>query len=228
MLLFAVPALAQESNWSGVYVGLSAGYSQGKEKGTVNLGGDQMSGQIKIMGNLFGAQLGYNYEFRNKFVLGLEGDMGKGNVARSETTDSTGTRPVEELDVPNITSKTTTQLNWLNTNRLRLGYSLGRFLPYVTGGGAYGSVKTTADMNGGGVGVTINSKIKQSATGYALGAGLEYAVSRKYRIKVEYLYTELRMTRASVASSYDGVSSQISIGEDLMSDMVRISVARHF
>ena len=36
-----------------------------------------------------------------------------------------------------------TENTWLGTARARLGYSFGRFMPYVTGGAAFGDIKTT-------------------------------------------------------------------------------------
>ena len=61
----------------------------------------------------------------------------------------------------------------------------GQFLPYVTGGVAFTEGKvslTTPDVPGDSV---IG---KKTLTGYAAGAGLEYALSPNWSVKGEYMH----------------------------------------
>jgi outer membrane immunogenic protein len=75
-----------------------------------------------------------------------------------------------------------TDNNWLTTVRGRVGYSVDRLLPYVTGGAAIGNVKahlgTLAEQSDGRVGWTV-------------GAGAEFAFFRNWSAKIEYLYVNL-------------------------------------
>jgi outer membrane immunogenic protein len=73
-------------------------------------------------------------------------------------------------------------LDWFGTVRGRFGYSSGPALFYVTGGLAYGEVKTSAAVAGrtifAGTGTTVNNfsgSFNDSSvrTGWTLGAGIE-------------------------------------------------------
>ena len=68
-----------------------------------------------------------------------------------------------------VTCETTN--TWLATFRGRIGYAFDRWLPYFTGGGAYGNVKATVNAPAVGVAVSTSS----SQLGWTVGGGLEYA-----------------------------------------------------
>jgi outer membrane immunogenic protein len=76
-----------------------------------------------------------------------------------------------------------TRQTWFGTARGRLGYAgWDRWLPYFTGGAAFGGIKTTT---GAGVEDT------QNRFGWTLGGGIEYALMSNWTAKVEYLYADL-------------------------------------
>ena len=62
----------------------------------------------------------------------------------------------------------------------RVGYAFDRILPYIKGGYASSEVKSTASPP------FVGFNDKQQLQGWALGAGLEYAVHRNVTIGVEY------------------------------------------
>jgi outer membrane immunogenic protein len=64
---------------------------------------------------------------------------------------------------------------------LRLGYSIDRFLPYVTGGVSIGQF--TADILGQPLGVNSNLTFNWTA-----GAGVEFVISGPVTGKLEYLF----------------------------------------
>jgi outer membrane immunogenic protein len=80
-----------------------------------------------------------------------------------------------------------TENNWLATFRGRLGYAFDQWLPYITGGGAYGKVAATVDVPP--VGFAISSSSNQ--LGWTFGVGLEYAFLSNWSAKIEYLYVDL-------------------------------------
>ncbi|HSP50944.1 MAG TPA: outer membrane protein [Pseudolabrys sp.] len=115
------------------------------------------------------APSGYNYQM-GQAVFGLEGDGDWSNIRGSTSGGAcTGT-------------SCETRNSWLATARGRLGYALGRFMPYVTGGAAFGDIKTSI----AGVGDTRTTK-----TGWTVGGGLEAAIAGPWTAKVEYLYVDL-------------------------------------
>ena len=73
---------------------------------------------------------------------------------------------------------------YFGTVRARVGVAFDRFLPYVTGGWAYGNVKTSIP------GLAFSSD-RTHTGGWAVGAGVEYAFTNNLIGGVEYLYVDL-------------------------------------
>ena len=74
-----------------------------------------------------GLQLGYDYMFSSRVVLGIEGDVSSGGSKATTIADATGTSSVES----NVFDS--------ETARVRLGYALEDILLYGTGGLAWSS-----------------------------------------------------------------------------------------
>jgi outer membrane immunogenic protein len=79
-----------------------------------------------------------------------------------------------DIAATDMTSAAGVSLDYIGTVRARVGYAADRTLFYVTGGYAYTELST---------GLT--------GDGYALGAGIEYAFSRNWSAKVEYMFHNL-------------------------------------
>ena len=150
-------------NWTGFYAGINAGYGWG----TSNWDIPAVSNSPK--GFLVGGTLGYNYQ-TGSFVWGLEGDIGWADVKGSVDCGL------------GLTCETANR--WLGTVRGRVGYAFDRFLPYLTGGGAFGSVR--ASINPGPVVSATDTRM-----GWTFGGGLEYAFLGNWTAKIEYLYVDL-------------------------------------
>ncbi|WP_311030447.1 outer membrane protein [Mesorhizobium koreense] len=113
------PVVVPVFSWTGLYLGANLGY------GWANAGPDDDNGFVG------GGQIGYNYEFDNHLVLGIEGDM-----------DATGW----QFDGNDV--------DYTITGRGRLGYAFDRWMVYGTGGIAYakaGDLKDTGWVAGAGV-----------------------------------------------------------------------------
>lgn len=149
--------------WTGFYVGANAGYAWGN----VNAGAFRLARTVSIGdidGFTGGGQVGYNYQM-GQFVLGVETDIQGADLSAS---NGFGDRVRTE---------------YFGTVRARVGVAFDRFMPYVTGGWAYGNVKTSI--------VGLGSTDKTHTGGYAVGGGLEYAFTNNWSAKVEYLYVDL-------------------------------------
>jgi outer membrane immunogenic protein len=153
------PVVVPVYNWTGFYVGINGGGAFGKSAWDT-------AGNRNVDGGLVGGTVGYNYQF-GQAVAGVEGDI--------DWTDINGTGNTA-CPVGCKTSNT-----WLSTVRGRLGYAADRFMPYVTGGAAFGNIRATV---GGLQTGTTN-------TGWTLGGGLEAALAANWTAKVEYLYVDL-------------------------------------
>ncbi len=153
-------------NWTGFYAGINAGYGFG----TTTWSGFPAANS-KPAGFLAGGTLGYNWQ-SGSIVYGIEGDFDWADVKK--TVDC----------APAITCET--KNDWLATFRGRVGYAFDRWLPYITGGGAYGNVKATVSSPVGGLASASSNQL-----GWTVGAGLEYAFLGNWTAKLEYLYVDL-------------------------------------
>jgi len=164
--------------WTGFYIGINGGY-----------GGDRMdygspigSTKVTSSGFLGGGQIGYNWQFpTSQFVLGAEVDF-QGSSIRAST---------ESFGVGGATAGLGTKLEWFGTARGRIGYAFGQFMPYVTGGFAYGRLTDYAYASGVGGG---SFSAGGTHTGWTAGAGLEYAITKNLTFKTEYDYMQLGRT----------------------------------
>jgi outer membrane immunogenic protein len=155
-------------NWTGFYAGINAGYGFGSSTWS-----DPVGTRIKPKGALFGGTVGYNYQM-GSLVYGLEGDFDWSGVKGSTAC------------LPLVLSCETSN-RWLATFRGRLGYAFDRWLPYITGGGAYGNVKATATDAFFGTSLTQS----KSELGWTFGVGVEYAFMGSWTAKLEYLHVDL-------------------------------------
>jgi len=173
----AAPAIPQP-DWTGFYVGLQAGGGWGQADQTDATPFD--SGWYDVSGGLVGATWGYNWQV-GRFVLGFESDAAASNI-RGSTTGDAG------LNGPCGGSSCKATLQWFGTDRLRLGYAYGRWLPYVTGGMAWGYIhgeegNGSSEPNGSG---------SEFHFGWTVGGGVEAKIDPRWSAKVEYLYADLR------------------------------------
>ena len=160
-----VPSPVTLFDWNGFYAGINGGWGWGRS-GFDFVGGGLGNTAFDTSGGLIGGTLGFNLQ-AGQVVFGLEGDLAWTNLRGSSFC------PVGVCETRN---------SWLGTARGRLGYAFDRFLPYVTAGAAFGDVKATVP----GLGTASDTKV-----GWTAGAGVEYAVSRNWSVKAEYLYVDL-------------------------------------
>ena len=95
-------------------------------------------------GFIGGAQVGYNYQFSNGLVLGVEADF-QGLTGKSTGAQSGVGADIYVAGVSNLGSLNfSKQLDYLGTVRARAGYQVAPgILAYLTGGLAYGSANFT-------------------------------------------------------------------------------------
>jgi outer membrane immunogenic protein len=167
-VLDAAPAYSPppEYDWTGFYVGLNGGGSWGRANWESDP--DVAAGTVTRSSGLVGGTLGYNMQNLGPFVVGGEFDF---NWRRFDFTIPAATcGPTCELDS-----------NWFSTARLRFGYQIDRFLPYVTGG------LSMADFTAYGFGQP-NGTNKSVSFNFTAGAGVEFVLTGPLTGKVEYLF----------------------------------------
>ena len=178
------PPVPPPFTWTGFYVGGNAGavfnggntsnvFGNSPALANAVFGGTRpMTSSDRNTGFSGGGQIGYNVQFGTVgfgnipggFVLGLEADAVYTGVDNTQ---------VFESDRASIL---TTRTDFVGTVRGRLGYATGNFMPYVTGGFAYGEVKNNTNFFGPAGALLYQGTQSSLRTGYTYGGGLEYAL----------------------------------------------------
>ncbi len=200
------------TNWTGFYFGGYAGYTDTNldvGRGAANIvanylrsttvEAEMQASSLLNMPNFskrsatFGGFAGYNYQIGD-VVVGLEADYTR-HDAKGSSGDAIG-RSQTLSDGYNtsvgLTGTTTAELKDVGTLRLRAGYAMGAFMPFITGGLAvgYGTVTSTATVRTSGVdadpsadpalqsyssasGLIVASRKNSSMLGGTVGAGVE-------------------------------------------------------
>ncbi len=160
------PGMAPIYDWTGFYVGLSGGATWGNAKWESDP--DLTQGTVSGSSGLFGGTIGYNSQNLGPLIVGEELDISWRKF---------------DFTIPAATCGMTCDLksNWFSTARLRFGYAIDRFMPYVTGGLSIG------DFTARGVGLPFNATGNVTFN-WTAGAGLEFVVAGPWSGKVEYLY----------------------------------------
>ncbi len=100
--------------------------------------------------------------------------------------------PTENVDVKLSSSFKT---HYLATLAPRIGYAFCRWLPYVTGGAAFGDLQfnqSYAVFRGfRGIGLAGSGDEDQTNVGWMVGGGLEYALTDHWRLRGQYQYIDL-------------------------------------
>jgi outer membrane immunogenic protein len=151
-------------DWTGFYVGISGGATRGHVSWESDP--DLTSGTDNHSSGLVGGTIGYNAQNLGQFVVGTEFDF---NWRRFD------------FMIPAATCGTTCELksSWFSTARLRFGYSIDRFLPYLTGG------LSISDFRSDIIGQPPKNNLSFNFTA---GAGVEFVLAGPLTGKVEYLF----------------------------------------
>jgi outer membrane immunogenic protein len=115
--------IAPPYNWTGFYVGINGGGGFGRS----DFSAPVTPSSFDTSGGMAGGTIGYNYQM-GQIIFGAEGDFDWSGIRHSTTCGGVSCE---------------TRNNWLSTARGRLGYAFDRFMPYITGGAAFGDVKTS-------------------------------------------------------------------------------------
>jgi high affinity Mn2+ porin len=160
-------------DWTGFYVGGHVGYgggSFGPDTNPVPLQG--VFFPHSITGLIGGYQAGYNRQLANNVVLGVEADVSFGSPT----------------DVPRLVpAPFNTTIDYIATARGRAGYAMGLWMPYITGGVAWGQAHI--DLND--LGPVVPPKRDLTHVGWTAGLGVEFAVGGNWTAKAEYDYIDL-------------------------------------
>jgi len=184
---YKAPAYAPAYNWSGFYIGVNGGGGLGRSSW-------DSTGSFDLSGGLVGGTVGYNYQ-AGQAVFGAEGDI--------DWTDLRGSTTAATCPISCQTSN-----SWLSTVRGRLGYAADRFMPYVTGGAAFGNINASSPPFGG---------ANTTNAGWTVGGGIEFAIAGHWTAKAEYLFVDLgRFNCGAGCLGAGGVTDNVSFTSNIL------------
>jgi outer membrane immunogenic protein len=182
------PAIYSPSyDWSGFYLGINGGYDFGRSRTTAVMITPATGIVLANPTNIFstggyeaGGQIGYNWQLSN-WVWGLEADI-----------QGLGANGTTILGCPACGPGMVTfnqKVDWFGTVRGKGGILFTpSVLGYVTGGGAYGEIKSAFTL----ANTTNSAVLTDSVTkgGFAVGGGVEALFASNWLARVEYLYVD--------------------------------------
>lgn len=244
----ATPAPAPTPMWTGFYAGLNAGgtwtaggsvnYSSfpsyvlpltisgmtasnanyAATAAAVHMGASQNGSGLNFIG---GGQIGYNFNFLNRGIFGIETDFQGvvGTGSNSQTLYNVMSVPANNNNAyREAWLNSSSSLNYLGTVRGKLGYlATQSLLIYGTAGFAYGGVTTTSgvftinhadhseirsDQHSSGGQFGSSNTLSGVTVGWAAGAGVEWMLIPNWSIKAEYLYYDI----GTVSNNYNNFS----------------------
>jgi len=223
-------------NWTGFYVGGNVGgaWDNTTVTGSTLVGATSstFSGSGNASGVIGGGQIGANYEFPSNWVIGFEAD-----VDGSSLSGSSNSCAVTALGVTTGCATVNTKLNDFGTVRGRLGYAANNVLFYGTGGWAWSQSSTASNLTCAGPGCPTTSLVftggSSSASltatnGWTAGAGIEWAFTRNWTLRVEYLHLQFNGVSEtfSSAGTIGGVAGTSTTGTNSNSgiDIARVGI----
>lgn len=214
------PSAAQDRpfNWTGFYVGGHTGYNwtdidfPGKNpyvappKPCTDPVTKLVCGppRQELSGAILGGQIGANYQM-GALVVGVEADLSKANLNGS-------------VRDGNYIVQTDT-IEWTGSLRGRIGWAIGRFLPYATAGVLWEHSKRGQSCPGDPAAVVAGHcktagpydlSDSQTHSGFVWGGGIEYAATNNWSFKFEALRSDLGVQTYTLAPDAKGNIANVS------------------
>jgi outer membrane immunogenic protein len=232
--LAGAPAAAEDHDrWVGPYIGFSLGYSFADVDGglavfqpnsNVPYATGPLSYSVDPGGPFAGLQLGVNGR-RGPLFLGLELDIQAADITATSSTD------FAPPSVFAFNYRATTSIDRFATLRARLGIASDDTLLYLTGGLAVGHVTYDAKylITSGAPGGFADLKSESTQVGYALGAGIEHALSRSWSLKLEYQFINLGDQHAEGGLHFaNGIPSNEKVTSDFSTELHTVRLGLNF
>jgi opacity protein-like surface antigen len=217
--------------WEGGYFGAHVGYGfQSSDFSLAGFPDGAFTGIIPPVpaaasatgsGLVGGLQGGYLKQF-DALVVGLEQDVIFGSIGA--TAQNSGTAS----GLP-FTLTQSQDVDWLATTRAKIGFAPNdQYMIYATGGLAIGGVTTGNDLNFAPASfLAFGGARKDVRTGWAAGAGVEYALGPQFSATLEYLHFDLGHTTV-VGLPNLPFEFETHTGASLAGDIVRAGVNYRF
>jgi outer membrane immunogenic protein len=194
--------------WTSCYGGGQAGGGFGQKdlndsSGIVSPISGFTSANLNISGYMLGGQIGCDYQFASNWVAGVEGAVSGGNIGGSIGVATPG------LPGDSATFKETTDL--LTSVTARVGYAWNNWLFYGKGGAAWASDRYSAFD----VLATYDFEGSETRLGWTAGAGVEWAFSDIWSVRLEYDYYGFGTRSVTVIDNVSATVGPLDIRQNI-------------
>ncbi|KFN44603.1 outer membrane protein [Arenimonas oryziterrae] len=241
LALFSTSASAADS-WTGFYAGANAGRANGDSRSQLAFGGNwaietpafrdevrnTWSTDLDPSGFTGGVQAGYDHQFNNRFVLGVEFDINSVNLDETRLTP-----PTSVSAAPSVTYSYGNSIDTGRALSLRPRFGVAfdnNTLLYLTGGWTRVKVEGGAEILSNANYSKIGAGSK-TLNGTIWGIGVEHRFGNsKWSGKLEYLRSKLDdftfATTYRAGSSFPGYSETVT--QDLSYRTIRVGFNYRF
>jgi outer membrane immunogenic protein len=229
-------------NWTGFYIGGNVGYGWSHRDFSNTITGTSPtlhnsatnSGTDDGKGWLGGGHVGFNYQFLNNWVAGIEADIDAANISSSTSACFTALVGIS------ICGTRDTDVKDFGTVRGRLGYAINNVLVYGTGGWAWGHGTNTTQITCIGLGCPgvstvpatspAPARVDVNPSGWAAGAGVEWAFVPNWTIRAEYLHLQFDGVTEdrSKSGALQGLFITTHVSSNLGIDLARVGLSYQF
>lgn len=171
------------ADWSGFYVGANIGKGWGMNKSPNN----QDFHSFKTDGAIGGIHVGYNYQFDNRYLLGVEAQVSLSNIKKTE---------YDRVNNPHSAYVNSVKLKHALSLNAKAGYLVDDFLPYVTAGLTYAKHEYGLGCDQEyapstlGCATSFSDSANKSALGFNVGIGMDYKITDNLSMGAEFRYTK--------------------------------------
>jgi outer membrane immunogenic protein len=169
-----VPVAVPVFSWTGFYIGGNIGGAWHNTNVDGNFTG--ASWHSDRSGFFGGGQIGANYQF-DRFVVGIEGDIGSTPKGKSSPFVPTALGPLQVV----------ASANWVSTLAARFGVAADHWLFYTKLGGGWADAGLSLQTS---LPSTL-ATVSRTNAGWLVGGGVEYAFTNNWSTKLEYEYLGL-------------------------------------
>jgi outer membrane immunogenic protein len=173
-------------NWTGCYVGgnVGGGWHRIEQTGVSPVAGAPFVPPINLGASedsdfIGGAQVGCDYQFAGKFVVGVQGMFDFGNInSRNNLLDPRTAGFFQQ-----------TRTRDIFTGTARVGYLFTpQVLGYVKGGGAWTRART--EIYGTAPAIFLSESASTDRSGWTVGGGIEWMFAPNWSVFAEYNYMD--------------------------------------
>jgi opacity protein-like surface antigen len=184
----AAPTAAAPTSWSGLYFGVHSGW----QWSNIHVENPAFPPGLTVDHDsaIVGGQIGLQHQF-GQIVIGVEGNL------TTSYQNNPGDAPCPGAP---LTSTCSHRFDDVLTIGPRLGFAMGHWMPYITGGYANGAFHVISRTNGTQV---QTEEARARLSGWYIGAGVDMALSHGWVVGLEYRHYDFE-DRTTVAFAPNG------------------------